>query len=126
MSADERNPFEHALVRMLQSGAYQEWLGCPDGACAKVEFRLQQVYHVDVGPRQVVIKVQDMEAVRRQRHGNWTWLGPTARQTRRIVLDQASGRILETPTWGRRQAITKPAASDKPQRQKRNSVVIAA
>lgn len=119
MSTETREPFEQALVRMLQSEAYQEWLGCPDGACAKVEFRLQQVYHVHVGARQIVIKQQDVEAVRRQHHGHWKWFRPTVCKTKRIVLDRASGKILEAPSWGKRQALTKP-------RQKRNGALVAA
>lgn len=126
MSAQTREPFEQMLVRMLQSGGYQEWLGCAAGDCTKVEFRLQQVYHVHVGAKHIIIKAQDLEAVRRQNHGHWRWLRPTVCQTKRIVLDRASGSILEAPTWGKRQALTKPASSSKKTRQKRNGVVVAA
>jgi len=122
----EGESFTTTLVRILQSGAYQEWLGCAAGECTKVEFRLQQVYHVHLGPKHIVIKEQDVEAIRRQNHGHWKWFRPTVCQTRRIVLDRASGRILEAPHWGKRQAITKPASSGKKTYQKKqNSVLVS-
>lgn len=125
MSAQMREPFEQALVRMLQSGGYQEWLGCAAGECTKLEFRLQQVYHVHVGPKRIVIKAQDVEAVRKQNQGHWKWFRPTVCQTKRIVLDRASGKILEAPSWGKRQALKSLASSSKKSRQQRNGVLLA-
>jgi hypothetical protein len=110
---------------MLQSGGYQEWLGCPAGECAKVEFRLQQVYHVHVGAKHIVIKEQDVETVRHQNQGHWKWFRPTVSKTRRIVLDRASGKILEAPGIGMRQERPKPAAAAKAPRQKRGSALVA-
>jgi len=125
MSTETREPFEQALVRMLQSGGYQEWLGCAAGECTKLEFRLQQVYHVHLGQKHIVIKQQDVEAVRKQNQGHWTWLKPTFCQTKRIVLDRASGKILEAPSWGKRQALRKSTSSDKKPRQQRNGALLA-
>ena len=123
----EGESFTNVLVRMLQSGGYEEWLGCAAGECTKVEFRLQQVYHVHLGPKHIVIKQQDVEAVRRQHQGHWTWLKPTICQTKRIVLDRASGQILEAPSWGKRQMRLRPLASaSKKSRHTRNGALAAA
>lgn len=121
----DRESFTTTLVRMLQGGAYQEWLGCPAGKCTQVEFRLQQVYHVHVGAKHIVVKEQDVETVRRQNEGQWKWFRPTVSQTRRIVLDRASGKILEAPGIGTRQERSKPAALPKAPRQKRSGTLVA-
>jgi len=120
----EGQSFTTTLVRMLQNGAYKEWLGCPAGECTQVEFRLQQVYHVHVGAKHIVIKEQDVETVRHQNQGQWKWFRPTVSQTRRIVLDRASGKILEAPNCGKLQERKKPAASSKAPRQKRSGVLV--
>lgn len=96
----EGESFTTTLVRLLQSGAYQAWLGCPAGACTQVEFRLQQVYHVHVAKRHLVIREQDVEIIRRQIDGKWHWARPTVCQTRRIVLDRRTGQILKAPSLG--------------------------
>jgi len=123
----EGESFTNVLVRMLQSGGYEDWLGCPAGECAKLEFRLQQVYHVHVGAKHIVIKAQDVEAIRKQNQGHWTWFKPTYCQTKRIVLDRASGQILEAPSWGKRQMRLRPLASaSKKSRHTRNGALAAA
>ena len=92
--------FTRSLVQMLQSGVYKEWLGCADDQCTKVEFRVQRRYHVHVAHRQIVVKQQDVELVRQRTNGRWQWTRPTVCKARRIVIDRASGKILEAPSWG--------------------------
>lgn len=101
--------FTTTLVRMLQNGAYQEWLQCADDQCTKIEFRLQQIYHVHVAKRHIVIREQDIEVIRRHNNGKWQPSKPTICHTKRIILDRASGKILETPQWG----VLKARQSDR-------------
>ncbi len=97
---EANDAFTRSLVRMLQNGVYKEWLGCADDQCTKVEFRVQRRYHVHVARRQIVVKEQDVESVRQQANGRWQWARPTAFKARRIVIDRATGKILEAPSWG--------------------------
>lgn len=97
---ESNDAFTRSLVRMLQSGVYKEWLGCADDQCTKVEFRVQRRYHVHVARRQIVVKEQDVEVVRQQANGRWQWARPTAFKARRIVIDRATGKIIEAPSWG--------------------------
>ena len=53
---DDHDQFTRSLVRMLQAGTLQEFLGCEVARCAKVEFRLQRRYHVHVARRRIVIE----------------------------------------------------------------------
>lgn len=92
--------FTTTLVRLLQNGAFQQFLDCGSDRCTKVEFRLQQVYHVHLARRHIVVREQDVETIRRQVKGKWQWARPTVCQTRRIVLDRRTGQILEAPTLG--------------------------
>lgn len=98
---EQPESFTTTLVRLLQSGAFQQFLDCREDQCAKVEFRLQQHYHVHLARRHIVVKEQDVETIRRHVNGKWQWARPTVCQARRIVLDRRTGQILEAPTWGR-------------------------
>jgi len=92
--------FTTTLVRLLQSGAFQQFLDCGEDQCTKVEFRLQQRYHVHLAKRHIVVKEQDVEMIRREINGKWQWARPTVCQSRRIVLDRRTGQILEAPNLG--------------------------
>ena len=111
---EQTGSFTTTLVRMLQCGAYKEWLDCADDQCTKVEFRLQQVYHVHVAKRHIVIKEQDAEVIRRHVNGKWQWARPTVCQARRIVLDRRTGQILEAPNLGTLTTTRVPRPRRKP------------
>ena len=106
--------FTTILVRLLQRGAFQQFLDCGNDQCAKVEFRLQQTYHVHLAKRHIVIREQDVEMIRRQVKGRWQWARPTVCRARRIVLDRRTGQILEAPNLGRLSAKTEQKARQKP------------
>ncbi len=101
---EQPTSFTTTLVRMLQSGTLQQFLECDKDQCTKVEFRLRQTYHVHLAKRHIVVREQDVEIIRRQVNGKWQWARPTVCQAKRIVLDRASGKILEAPSLGVAQA----------------------
>ena len=98
--------FTRSLVRMLQSGTFQQFVSCESGRCAKVEFRLQRHYHVHLGRRHIIVREREVETIRRQRAGRWQWARPTICKVRRIIIDRTTGHILHAPHLGNSQAVS--------------------
>ena len=119
---DHSERFRRALIRMIQEGTFQQIVECPEGQCAKVEFHLRTIYHVHLARRYAVVQEHDVEAIRRQVDGRWTWLRPTVTRRSRIVIERASGKIVESPTLGAAKGApvrfirgTKPRRTPQPQ-----------
>jgi hypothetical protein len=60
-----------------------------------------------MGRRHIVVKEQDVEAIRRQVKGRWQWARPTICKRQRIVLERSSGKILEAPHLGKLGALSR-------------------
>lgn len=99
---ESHDRFRDALLRLLQTGTMQEILACRDKEPARVEFRIETTYHIHLTRRHMVLKEREVETVRRHAGGRWRRLAPSVETRHRIVLDRASGAILEAPQLGRR------------------------
>ena len=102
---EDATRFQRSLIHMLQTGTFQQMAECPAGRCAKVEFRLSTIYHVHLGRRHIVVNEHDVELIRRRHRGRWRGLRPTICRRRQVVLDRATGQILEAPGFGTRRRI---------------------
>lgn len=107
---EDRERFKRSLIRMLQTGIFQEIIGCRPGACARVEFRMLNSFEVQLTRRHAVVEERDVETVRRLTKGRWARLSPMVRRKDRIVIERSSGRILALPPLGiaaREPAVTR-------------------
>lgn len=98
--------FSQALIRMLQEGTFQQFVECGPGQCAQVEFRLQRSFHIHLMPQTIVVHERELETIRRKGQGRWQALQPTHATHQRLILDRATGEILEAPRLGRRRRAT--------------------
>lgn len=97
--------FKQALLRMLRDGTFLEMAECPPGRCAQVEFDLRRIYHVHITKHYLVLHERDVEVIRRTRRGRWTALRPRTIPGERIIVDRATGQILDAPHLGKRQRV---------------------
>jgi len=121
--ATNGDQFKRSLVRLLQAGAFQDVLGGVEDGCTKVEFREQTVYLVSLKPRTIVVQERETEVVRQYVHGRWTPVAPTPTvfDRGRVVIDRASGKILEAPSWG----VARQAVPRRKRERKRNGLALA-
>lgn len=92
----------HALIHMAQEGSLEQFLSCPPGRCARIELELRRIYHVHLSRRHLVLQEREVEVIRRQRRGRWQAMRPTHTENGGIVLERATGAILQTTRLGRR------------------------
>lgn len=105
--AEEPNQFKHSLLRMLQNGEFQE--SCSADQCTKIAFHEETIYQVRLSRHRIVVTEHEVEVIRRYRHGQWVRMRPTVICRGRIVMDRATGKIVESPTLG----VLKTAASPR-------------
>ena len=121
--ATDGGEFKRSLVRLLQAGSFQDIVGCVAEGCTKVEFREETLYTVTLQPKTIVVREQEREVVRQYANGRWKPVTPTPTvfDRGRIVIDRASGRILETPSWG----VARPVPVRRKRQRQRNGLALA-
>jgi len=119
---DDSDQFKRSLLRMLQTGTFQEIVGCAPGERAEVEFHVTRIYRVQLTRQRIIMQERDVEMVRRQIGGRWKPLRHTTCSRGRIVMDRASGSILESPSLG----VARPSRQVQKRREaRRKSTVLS-
>ena len=98
---DSTHSFKWSLLRMLQAGTLQRIIGCADGACARIEFRLASIYHVHFTPQYIALHERESETIRHHRNGRWRTFRPSIIDRGRIIIERATGKIIQTTPAGR-------------------------
>lgn len=106
---DSPDRFRNSLIAMLRAGTFQELIGCADGRCAQVYWQVARIYHIHLTPRRIIVREREEERIRRHTRGRWRTLRPNVTQVQRLVLDRASGEVLEAPHLGRRLVTPPPS-----------------
>ena len=112
---DHHSRFKRSLLHLLQTKTFEQFLECEEPTRTTVEFQLLRRYLIQLTPRRIMLTEHDPETVRQPLNGRWKTLGRVHAHGGRIVLDRASGRILQTPALGlrsraRRRHIQREAA----------------
>lgn len=97
---DHPDRFRRSLLCLLRAGAFEELVGCRNGRCAQVEWRVARIYHIHLTPRRIIVREHEEERIRQRHHGRWRAMPPNVTHAGRIVLDRRSGEILESPRLG--------------------------
>ena len=97
---DDPSRMRLLILRMLQSGALEELVGCRNRRCAQVELRLERVYQIEMKARTIVMRERDVERIRQKTGRRWKELGPNVAERGQVVLDRASGKVLQAPALG--------------------------
>ena len=119
--AGEPEQFKHTLVRMLQSGVLQKFLGCEEGQAAAVEFHLGYIYQVQLNRHTIVVEEVETEEVRRKTQGDWVPVAPVSAHRNRIILERRTGKILRSPRWG----VLKPARRVRQERKAHSATLVS-
>ena len=120
---DDHNRTRLLILQMLQSGALEELVGCRNKRCARIEFRLERIYRIEVKTRTIVMREHDVERIRQKTGRRWKELGPNVADRGRVILDRASGKILQAPTLGVLRSPSHPRRARLPARGMARSVV---
>lgn len=99
---DSPDRFRQSLLCLLRAGAFEELVGCRDGRCAQVEWRVARIYHLHFTRERIIVREQEEERIRQRRRSRWRAMRPNVTQAGRTVLDRRSGEILEAPALGRK------------------------
>jgi hypothetical protein len=91
----EQERIRRTLIKMVQTGALQAFIGCKDHERARVEFWIQHVYEIRVNRRTIVMHERDVETVKRFANRRWKSIRPIVLDAGSVVLDRASGKILQ-------------------------------
>ena len=120
---DDLSRTRRIILRMLQSGALEELVGCRDRRCAQVELRLERVYRIEMKARTIVMHERDVERIRQKTGRRWKELGPNVAERGQVVLDRASGKVLQSPALGVLRSPPRPRGARLPARRMARLVV---
>ena len=120
---DDHNRTRLLILQMLQSGALEELVGCRDGRCAWVELRMERVYQIEMKARTIVMRERDVERIRQKTGRRWKNLGPNVAERGSVILDRASGKVLQAPALGVLRSPPRPRTTRLPVRRMARQLV---